>query len=187
MCHDGSLVWVDNTANPNQPTRHTTGKVCQDSYLLPGRNLHLVVCICQLTFHLPGVHSLKDKRQIVRKLCERIRQRFSISISEVGSQNQHQETKIGLALIGSDERSLVGFLEQILQAIELMQLAPLVDRHTEILHFNDQQTGDSLSALEDELVDDQDSPFGRSRSDPWDYMSSWKQPPTELQRKKGRR
>lgn len=148
----------------------------------------MVVCICHLTFHLPGVQSLKAKRQILRKLCERVRQRFSISIAEVGSQNAHQEAKIGIALIGSDERSLQGFLEQILQAIELMQLAPLVDRQQEILHYNEDGPGHAWSALEEELVDQEDdSPhLTPHQHDPWGYMNSWTEPPPGRDRKKGR-
>lgn len=142
----------------------------------------MVVGICQLTFHLPGIRSLKGKRQIVRKLCERLRNRFQISVSEVGAQDRYQEARIGIALVSNEARVLHSLLDNILEAITQMQLAPLVDRQFEILHYNDDMAGDALSALEDELGgwnDDEpwDDEEAASASDPWAYMNSWTDSP----------
>ncbi|TNE44218.1 MAG: DUF503 domain-containing protein [Deltaproteobacteria bacterium] len=136
----------------------------------------MVVGICRLTFHLPGVRSLKEKRQIVRKLCERTRQRFHISIAEVDSQDRHQEAVIGIALVSGEARVLESFMEQIVQAIEMMNLAPLTDRQWELVHYNDEFASDNFSEWEDEFGEEDDS-FSSKANDPWAYMDSWSEPP----------
>jgi len=140
----------------------------------------LVVGICQLTFHLPGNRSLKGKRQIVRKLCERIRNKFHVSVAEVGAQDRHQEAKIGVALVSNDARLLNSMMDQIQQTVEFMQLAPLLDRQFEVLHYNDEMSGSSLGELEDELgwADDWEGEEAgiSSPKDPWSYMDSWSEP-----------
>ncbi len=143
----------------------------------------MVVGICQLTFHLPGNRSLKGKRQVVKKLCDRIRSRFHVSVSEVGSQDRHQEAKIGVALVSNDARLLNSLMDQILRVVESMQLAPLLDRQFEVLHYNDEMAGNSLGELEDELgwaedwkEDDESSTLSK---DPWAYMESWSDSPSQ--------
>ena len=82
----------------------------------------MIVGICQLTFLLPGNRTLKGKRQIVRKLSERIRNKFHVSVAEVGAQDRHQEAKIGVALVSNDARLLNSMMDQIQQTVEFMQL-----------------------------------------------------------------
>lgn len=119
----------------------------------------MVVGLCQLTFHLPGNRSLKGKRQVVRRICERVRNRFHISIAEVGHLDQHQSSLIGLAVIGNETRFVQSVLDQIVNAIEQLQLAPLLERKTELLHYN-------------EFFDNTDG-AGESDEPGWDYMREW--------------
>lgn len=136
----------------------------------------MVVGICRLTFHLPGVRSLKEKRQIVRKLCERTRQRFSVSVAEVDSQDRHQETVIGIALVSGEAKVLESLMEQIVQAMDLMGLAPLIDRQWELVHYNDEFGSNNFSDWEDEFGDGEDS-LPSKANDPWAYMDSWSDSP----------
>ena len=62
----------------------------------------MVVGIVRVELHLPGAQSLKDKRQVVRSLKERLRERVHASVAEVEYQDLWQRTAIGIAVVGSD-------------------------------------------------------------------------------------
>jgi len=64
----------------------------------------MVVAISVFELHLPGTHSLKAKRKIVKGLIERIHQRYRVSIAETAMHDLHQRAEIALALIAQNER-----------------------------------------------------------------------------------
>jgi hypothetical protein len=73
----------------------------------------MVVGVLQLDLHLHGVHSLKEKRGVVRKLLARCRNRYPVSAAEVGHQDLWQRTLIGVALVSSSEAVIAPILERL--------------------------------------------------------------------------
>jgi len=61
----------------------------------------MVTAIARVEFTLEGCRSLKDKRQIVRRLIERARARFQISVAEVEDQDLWNRTVLGLAYVSA--------------------------------------------------------------------------------------
>ena len=120
----------------------------------------MIAGLCQVKLHLPGNRSLKGKRQIVRRLCDRIRHKFHISVAEVGNLDQHQSSIIGFAIIGNETAFVQSVLDQVLNAIEQMQLAPIIDTQSEILHYNEQFNSSNS--------DEQPS------EDAWGFMDEWR-------------
>jgi len=55
-----------------------------------------------LTFHIPHAASLKDKRQVRRSLVDKTRQRFNVSVAEVGTQDIYQTLTLGIAVVSGD-------------------------------------------------------------------------------------
>ena len=51
---------------------------------------------------LGDVHSLKEKRGIIRPLIAELRRRTEGSVSEVGLQDLHRRTSIGIAVVSGD-------------------------------------------------------------------------------------
>lgn len=77
------------------------------------------VAICVLELYIPGVQSLKAKRQVIKSLVQRLRNRFNVSVSEIGYQDLWQRTELGMAVIcqngsGADHimEKLFAFVEQ---------------------------------------------------------------------------
>jgi uncharacterized protein len=95
----------------------------------------LVVGACQVDFALIGVHSLKQKRGIVRRIIDRTRNRFSIAVAEVEYQNTHGRAGIGLAVVGSDSQLVNSVLDRAIQFMEELHLAPIVDTQLELIHL----------------------------------------------------
>lgn len=77
------------------------------------------VAICLLDLHIPAATSLKSKRQVIKSLVQRLRNRYNISVTEVGSQNLWQRSELGIAVVchngaGADKilESIFSFVEQ---------------------------------------------------------------------------
>jgi len=73
----------------------------------------MVVGVLQLDLHLHGVHSLKEKRGVVRRLLARCRNRYPVSAAEVGHLELWQRTLIGVALVSSSEAVIAPILERL--------------------------------------------------------------------------
>jgi uncharacterized protein YlxP (DUF503 family) len=62
---------------------------------------------------LGDVHSLKDKRSIVRPIIAETRRRFQVSVAEVGHLDLHRRSAIGVALVAADHAHLLELMETV--------------------------------------------------------------------------
>ena len=60
------------------------------------------VAVGSVRLLIPSSRSLKDKRQVVRSATARMRQRFNVSVAEVGDLDNWQAATIGIAAISND-------------------------------------------------------------------------------------
>jgi len=93
----------------------------------------MVVGICRIDFRIPENHSLKGKRHVLRKMIDRVRNRFNVSISEVGDQDLWQRAQLGICAVGNDRRHINSSLDKVIDFIEKMQLGEMVHSEMEIL------------------------------------------------------
>ena len=61
----------------------------------------MVVLVGEIQLHLPESSSLKDKRQVIKSLKERIRSRFNVSVAEVDFTELWQRSTVGIAVVSS--------------------------------------------------------------------------------------
>ena len=83
--------------------------------------------------HLHGCQSLKQKRGIVRSISGRVRNRFNVSVAEVGGQDKWQRCQLGLSASGSDATVLRRVLDRATTFIEELHLAEVLSVDVEIL------------------------------------------------------
>ena len=93
----------------------------------------MFVGIARVTLSIPGAASLKDKRQVVRKLLDRARARFNVAAAEVADNDLWQKAVLGFVVVGNERAFVSESLDNILHFVEEAYLAPVVDRQTEIL------------------------------------------------------
>lgn len=93
----------------------------------------MTVGVARVTFRLHGNQSLKEKRKVIKSLVEKSRNRFGVSVAEVADQDVHQRATIGVAVIGSDGRILNSLLDRVLDFMESMGLAEMLDREIELI------------------------------------------------------
>ncbi len=72
------------------------------------------VGLLTLHLHLEHSHSLKDKRQVLRGLKDRLRSRFNVAVSEIGFQDTWQRSVVAVATVSESEKRV----EEVLQRVE---------------------------------------------------------------------
>ena len=63
---------------------------------------------------LGDVHSLKQKRSVVRPVVAELRRRFEVSVAETGDQDLHRRAEVGVAVVAAD----AGHVRDVLAACE---------------------------------------------------------------------
>ncbi len=76
------------------------------------------VGVSEITLHLPGCHSLKEKRQVLKSLMARTRQKYEVAIAEVDAQDQWQIAKLGVGCVSNDSQHIDQVLGQVQRFIE---------------------------------------------------------------------
>ena len=67
----------------------------------------------EFDLRLGEVHSLKEKRSVVRPLIAEVRRKFSISVAEVDHLDLHRRAGVGVAVISSDRARVVEVLDAV--------------------------------------------------------------------------
>jgi uncharacterized protein YlxP (DUF503 family) len=70
--------------------------------------------VLTLELSLPDAHSLKDKRQTVKSLKDRLRGRFNVAVAEIGYQDVWQRSLISAVTVSSDHTNA----DRVLQSVE---------------------------------------------------------------------
>jgi uncharacterized protein YlxP (DUF503 family) len=63
---------------------------------------------------LGDVHSLKEKRAVVRPVVAELRRRYAVAAAEVGDSDMHRRVQVGVAAVAAD----AGHVTEVLDACE---------------------------------------------------------------------
>lgn len=93
----------------------------------------MIVGVCRITLRLPENSSLKGKRQVLRSLTARLRNKFNVAVAEVGDNDRWQIATIGLTCVSNDARHAQEMLDRAVQFVEQTRLdAELIDSEIEV-------------------------------------------------------
>ena len=96
----------------------------------------MIVGTARITLYLPENYSLKDKRQDLRSLLERVTNQFHVAAAEVGAQDTWQSAVIGIAYVSSDARHADEVLAKVVSFLESnLPEGGLEDYEIELLHM----------------------------------------------------
>jgi uncharacterized protein YlxP (DUF503 family) len=98
----------------------------------------MFVCVARVSLDIPAAGSLKAKRQVLRKVTDRVKARFNVSVAEVDGHDAWQRAVIALCLVGNEKAFVNEQMDKVLHFIEEMYVAPVTGRELEILSFGDQ-------------------------------------------------
>ena len=94
----------------------------------------MVVGICRLDLRISENNSLKGKRRILKRIIERVKNKFNVSIAEVANHDLWQSSQIGFCMVGNDKRFINSALDKIMDFIEGMNTAEIIQSDIEIIN-----------------------------------------------------
>ena len=90
----------------------------------------MIVGVQMWELHLPGCHSLKEKRGILKPLTAALRQQLNVSVAETGHQDLWQRAEIACAAVGSARPVVEQLLRSADRLVESRDGVRIVDTAT---------------------------------------------------------
>jgi uncharacterized protein YlxP (DUF503 family) len=92
------------------------------------------VAACRISLRLPENDSLKGKRQVLKSLTTRLRNRYNVSVAEVDSNDSWQMVTLGISCVSNSARHANEVISKVVAFIEHSRLdAELLDYEVEVL------------------------------------------------------
>ena len=93
----------------------------------------MVIGLLEARLSLPGARSLKDKRQVIKSLKDRVRQRVNVSVAEVDYQDVWQSAALAFVTVAAERITVDQRLSELQAFLRSDPRAILLDLHTELL------------------------------------------------------
>ena len=92
----------------------------------------------RFTLRLPESGSLKDKRQVVRSVAQRLRNKFQVAVAEVADNEAWQLATLGVACVANERRHCEDVLAEIVAYVQDSRLdAEMLNVETEVIDMDD--------------------------------------------------
>ena len=82
---------------------------------------------------IPDARSLKDKRQVLRSLKDRLRAHFNVAVAELAHQDTWQRSQVGIVTISNDGAHLEQSLQAVFDEAERLLGRELVSHELEMI------------------------------------------------------
>jgi len=92
----------------------------------------MVVGTLRVRLLLREARTLKDKRQVVRSIQDKLRNSFQVAIAEVDELDQPRLVVLGLALVGAEVYPVRTALEKVVAALRAHPVAELLEQELEV-------------------------------------------------------
>lgn len=90
------------------------------------------IAVLKLKLYAPWVHSLKEKRMIVKSLLAKLRNKFHVSAAEAEDQDIHQSIVIGVAAIVPHTAQADSLMDEMVRFVEENTEAEIVQEEREL-------------------------------------------------------
>ena len=94
--------------------------------------MEMKIATIKFKLHAPWVHSLKEKRMIVKSIIAKLQNKFHVSAAEIDEQDVHQIIAIGVAAIVPHNAMADSLMDEISEFVELNTEAEILDEIREI-------------------------------------------------------
>jgi hypothetical protein len=89
----------------------------------------MVVGVCIVELHLPGVQSLKSKRSIIKSIIARVHREFNVSCAEIDGHDFWQSAVLGIAVVSTSAGHVQSLLENVVRWIGINRPNVEIVRH----------------------------------------------------------
>src|SRR3979490_1615744 len=97
------------------------------------RRVTMPIGVLTLEIYIPEAHSLKDKRQVLRSLKDRLRAKFNVAVAELEGQDSWQRSVIGIVTLSNNAGHVEQSLRTVLEESERQLGRDLVGHDLEVL------------------------------------------------------
>jgi len=97
----------------------------------------MVVGVLRLSLLIRGARSLKEKRYALRRIIDRVRARYNVSIAEVGDNDIWQRALVGVTAVANDRSFVNEVLDKVVRDVEMLGVADLVGREMELETYSE--------------------------------------------------
>jgi uncharacterized protein YlxP (DUF503 family) len=77
--------------------------------------------------------TLKDKRRVIQGLKQKLRDRFNVSVAEVGHRDAAKRCRLGVAIVSQESRSIHSQLDKVVELVRRTGGLSLLDYQRELL------------------------------------------------------
>ena len=92
----------------------------------------MVVGSLEVRLRIREARSLKDKRQVVKSILDRLRNSFNVSAAEVDALDKYQLAVIGIAMVSNEAGHVRGALQQIVEVLRRHPIAEFISHEMEV-------------------------------------------------------
>jgi uncharacterized protein YlxP (DUF503 family) len=103
----------------------------------------MVVGVCRVTLMIGGSHSLKEKRMVLRRIKDRVSNKFNCAIAEVGDQDDWQSAELGFCVVSNEKGFTQAMVQKVLQFIEDLAVAKITDDEQDYIQYGDEDLDSS--------------------------------------------
>jgi hypothetical protein len=97
----------------------------------------MFVCVSRVTLDIPAAGSLKAKRQVLRRVTDRVKAKFNVAVAEVEDNDVLNRAVVAMSVVGNERGHVNEMMDKIFQYIDDMYVAPVSSREFEILSFGE--------------------------------------------------
>lgn len=94
----------------------------------------MIVGVLRLDLAVFESHSLKEKRQVVKAIKDRLANKFNVSVAEVDALDSRQRAVLGVAVVGTDTAFVHSCLDTLVDFVRRQHRASLVDYERELYY-----------------------------------------------------
>lgn len=92
--------------------------------------------MAKLSLVIDGSHSLKEKRMVLRRIKDRVRERLHINLNEVGAHDIWQRAELGCAVASSDRGKALELIDEVVRVAMSAGGAQIVAIAKEVMTFD---------------------------------------------------
>ncbi len=79
----------------------------------------MFIAVLRIDLGIPGARSLKDRRQVVKSLKERLINKFGVACAEVGERESWVRAALGVSLVCADRETLVEMVDELKRYVHM--------------------------------------------------------------------
>lgn len=95
----------------------------------------MYVGIGALDIYIEHARSLKDKRQVVKKILDQVKNKFPVSIAEVDAQDLWQRAVLGFTMVSSSAMFIEEIFVKVEEFIDNLHICQILDIKKEIFSW----------------------------------------------------